>query len=71
MVEYKFTKHGIKEMYHDTCLECFEKLTDETIDEMYIKVEMGNQFVKIPMDADSLEILSAALKECVEVFEED
>lgn len=71
MTEYKFTKDGVKEMYHDTCMECFEALTNETIDEMCIEIKMGNQFVKIPMDADSLEIISAALKECVEVFEEN
>ena len=67
MTEYKFTKDGIKEMYHDTCMECFERLTDETIDEMCIKIEMGNQFIKIPMDADCFEIISAAIKECEEV----
>ena len=68
MVEYKFTKDGIKEMYHDTCMECFERLTDETIDEMCIEIKMGEQFIKIPMDADSLEIISAAIKECEENF---
>lgn len=70
MVEYKFSKDGIKEMYHDTCSECFERLVEDTIDEMCIKIEMGNQFIKIPMDADSLEIISAAIKECNEAYED-
>ena len=71
MVEYKFNKNGVEEMTHKTYLECLDKLTDGTIDEMEIKIEMGNQFIKIPMNADSLEIITAALKECVEVFEEN
>lgn len=70
MVEYKFTKDGIKEMYHDTCKECFKRLSDETIDEMYIEIKMGEQFIKIPMYADCLEIISAAIKECDEVLED-
>ena len=52
-------------------LECLEKLADDTIDEMYIEVKMGNQFIKIPMYADCLEIITAALKECDEVLTED
>ena len=71
MMEYKFTKNGVAEMTHTTYLECLDKLADGTIDEMEIKIKMGNQLIKIPMDADSLEIMTAALKECVEVYEEN
>lgn len=66
MVEYKFTKTDVEKMYHDTYMECFERLDNGSIDEMYIEIKMGNQFIKIPMNADSLEIISAAIKECVE-----
>ena len=71
MIEYKFSKDGVKAMCHDTYLECLEKLADDTIDEMHIEVKMGNQFIKIPMYADCLEIITAALKECEEVLTED
>ena len=71
MIEYKFSKDGIKAFYDDTCTECFEALDNGTIDEMYIEVKMGNQFIKVPMYADCFEIIMAALKECDEVLTED
>ena len=66
MVEYKFNKAAVEEMYNDTLKECFGALEKGTIDKMYIKIEMGNQFVKIPMNADYFEEVFASIKECLE-----
>lgn len=68
MIEYKFSKDGIKEMYHDTTIECFQALEDGTINDITFKIEMGNQFIKIPVSADCMEEIFAALENCLEYF---
>ena len=70
MVEYKFTKDGIKEMYQDTTTECFQALADGTINDITFKIEMGNQFIKIPICADCMEEIFAAIEQCLEYFPE-
>ena len=70
-VKYDFNKQAIEMMYKDTLDECFEALVNGTIDEVEFKIQMGNQVIKIPVHADNLETIFAALKECAEFDEEE
>lgn len=65
-VKYDFNKEAVEMMYKDTVGECFEALANGIIDEVEFKIQMGNQVIKIPVHADNLETIFAALKECVE-----
>lgn len=66
MKVYKFSKVGIEKMYKDTYNECFKALDDGKINDVKFQVQMGNQVITIPTNADFMEIIFAALKECEE-----
>lgn len=64
MVEYKFNKDGIEEMYNDTCDECFDALDNGTINDVKFQIKMGNQIITIPTNADTLETIFKAIEDC-------
>ena len=64
MAKHKFSKDGISKMYQEVVAECYKALDDGTIDGMDIEVKMGSQVINIPMNADFMEIVFAALNKC-------
>lgn len=64
-VKYDFSTHGIKAMYNDSLEEIFSALADEnenfTIEDLDIKITIGNREIKIPIAADIFELLFESL----------
>ena len=70
MCKYDFTKAGITEMYNDTSQMIFAALAEEnnefTIEELDIKVSIGDRETSVPITADAFEALFAFLKEALD-----
>lgn len=64
-VNYDFSSQGIKAMYNDSLGDIFSALEgkhpDFAIEEMNIKITIGNKEIEIPMYADAFEMLFECL----------
>ena len=69
-VKYEFTTQGIKAMYNDSLEEIFSALAEENenfaIDDLDIKITLGNKTIEIPISADAFEILFSCINEIKE-----
>lgn len=70
MCKYDFTKAGVTEMYNDTLQLIFAALAEEnnefTIEELDIKVSIGDREMSVPITADAFEALFAFLREALD-----
>lgn len=70
MCKYAFTSAGVAEMYNDTLQMIFAALAEEnndfTIQELDIKISIGDRETSVPISADAFEALFAFLKEALE-----
>lgn len=70
MCKYDFTKAGVTEMYNDTLQMIFAALAEEnnefSIQELDIKIAIGDRETFVPISADSFEALFAFLKEALD-----
>lgn len=70
MTEYKLSKAGVKTFEHDTLEEIFAALEGKnknfTIEELYIKITIGDKFIKIPAFAEVFDALERFLEEAEE-----
>lgn len=51
-------------MYQKAVNDCFKALRDGNLDDLKIKVQVGNHEVEIPIDADNVDILFSAIEDC-------
>lgn len=70
MCKYDFTKAGVTEMYNDTLQMIFAALAEEnndfSIQELDIKIAIGDRETSVPISADAFEALFAFLKEALD-----
>lgn len=70
MTEYEFSKAGIKAFENDCLREIFAALDGEnkdfTIEELYIKITIGDKFITIPNYAEVFEAMERFLEEAEE-----
>lgn len=70
MTEYKLSKAGVKAFERDTLAEIFAALEGEnknfTIEELYIKITIGDKFITIPVFAEVFDALERFLEEAEE-----
>ena len=71
MTEYELNKAGVKAFTRDTLGEIFAALDGEnknfTIEELYIKITIGDKFITIPNYAEAFDALERFLEEVEEV----
>lgn len=66
MTLHEFTKEGIENMYTNVLDEVYKALDDGTIANMTIDIQIGNQLIKVPLNADFQEYIFEYLKYCQE-----
>lgn len=66
MTLHKFNKKGIEKMYQNVMEEVYKALDKGKIDKINIEIKIGKQVIKMPINADYMEYIFAALKECEE-----
>lgn len=66
-IEYVFSTDGIKAMYNDSLNEIFSALEGEnekfSIEDLDIKISIGDKFIAIPIYADAFELIFDCMKE--------
>ena len=66
--EYRLEKESIKKMYEDVMEECLDSMEEESVDDMDFKIIIGKQIINIPINADTIEEVFGAIRECEKII---
>lgn len=70
MIKYDFTKAGVKAFENDTLAEIFSALEEEnpnfTIEELGIKITIGDKYIELPTYAEVFDALINFLEDAEE-----